>query len=456
MIDKTLFGKRAALYVRVSSEEQALRGYSLEAQLADLEAFAKENEMLVVDKYVDAGTTARKKLQNRKEFQRMLLDVQSNKIDVILFIKLDRWFRNVADYYEVQKVLDAHSVTWKCTQEIYDTTTANGRLNLNIKLSIAQDEADRTSERIKFVQENKIRNGEVISGSTPYGLRIERADGKKRIVIDDEQIEIVREAFEYYATCHSRRKVRFSISEKYGVNWTDQSFKKMIYNDLYAGEYRGNTDFCPAAFEKSFLLQLRSLCEKYSQHSRTGVHCYLFAGIIRCNTCGCLMHGTADPLKDGGYTYYYRCSKRFNRHDCSNAYTIRESVVEEFLLKNLKSYLNGQLIRYDTAQKQAKKPQADKAKIRAKLRRLKDLYVNEMIDLQDYKKDYDMYMQQLESIQDPETLDINIERIRSLLACDFKSLYSNLDREHKRAFWRSILSEIRITDQKEILSPIFL
>lgn len=456
MMDEKLFGKRAALYVRVSSEEQALRGYSLEAQLADLEAFAKENEMLVVGKYVDAGTTARKKLQNRKEFQRMLQDVQANKIDVILFIKLDRWFRNVADYYEVQKVLDAHGVTWKCTQEFYDTTTANGRLNLNIKLSIAQDEADRTSERIKFVQENKVRNGEVISGSVPYGLSIDRSDGKKRISIDEERIKVVQEAFDYYATCHSRRKVRFFISDKYGVNWTDQSFKKMIYNDLYAGEYRGNTNYCPAAFEKSYLLQLRSICEKYSQHSRTGVHCYLFSGILRCDTCGDLMHGVADPLKDGGYTYYYRCSKRFNRHKCTNSCTVRESVIEESLLNNLTSYLKGQLIRYEAAQKQAKKPQADKAKIKTKIRRLKDLYVNEVIDLQDYKRDYDMYMQQLESIQEPEPLTINIERIRSLLTCDFESLYTNLDREHKRAFWRSILSEIRITDQREILPPIFL
>ena len=97
MMDEKLSSKRAALYVRVSSEEQALRGYSLEAQLADLETFAKENEMLVAGKYVDAGTTARKRLQNRKEFQRMLQDIRGGKIDIILFIKLDRWFRNVAD-----------------------------------------------------------------------------------------------------------------------------------------------------------------------------------------------------------------------------------------------------------------------------------------------------------------------------------------------------------------------
>ena len=76
MRDENLEGKRPALYIRVSTEEQALRGYSLEAQLADLEAFAKENFMIITDRYIDAGTTARKKLKNRKEFQRMLSDVR--------------------------------------------------------------------------------------------------------------------------------------------------------------------------------------------------------------------------------------------------------------------------------------------------------------------------------------------------------------------------------------------
>ena len=80
MRDENLEGKRAALYIRVSTEEQALRGYSLEAQLADLEAFAKEHFMIAVDRYIDAGTTARKKLKNRKEFQNLLDFVEENRV----------------------------------------------------------------------------------------------------------------------------------------------------------------------------------------------------------------------------------------------------------------------------------------------------------------------------------------------------------------------------------------
>ena len=186
--------KRAALYARVSTEEQAMHGVSLEAQINRLTQFATENELDVTDIYVDEGISARKRYTARAEFMRMLEDVKSGKIDIIIFVKLDRWFRNVADYYEVQAILDKHNVLWLTTEEDYDTTTANGRLALNIKLAIAQDESDRTSERIKFVFKNMVKEGKVISGSVPLGYKIEN----KRMVIDQALSTIIKAIYEKY------------------------------------------------------------------------------------------------------------------------------------------------------------------------------------------------------------------------------------------------------------------
>ena len=144
---------RCAIYVRVSTEEQKINGLSVEAQTDALTEYAKKNNLYVVDSYIDAGLTARKRLQHRKELLRLLDDVKEGNIDIIIFTKLDRWFRNIADYYKVQEILDQYKVNWKTIYEDYDTSTANGRLHINIMLSIAQDEADRTSERIKVVFE---------------------------------------------------------------------------------------------------------------------------------------------------------------------------------------------------------------------------------------------------------------------------------------------------------------
>ena len=81
-------------------------------------------------------------------------------IDLIIFTKLDRSFRSVRDNHAVQAILDKNNVVWRAILEDYQTETADGRLKVNIMLSVAENEADRTSERIKFVFANRVKNGE--------------------------------------------------------------------------------------------------------------------------------------------------------------------------------------------------------------------------------------------------------------------------------------------------------
>ena len=153
--------KQVFLYVRVSTEEQAMHGLSIEAQTAALESWARENGNKVVGVYTDAGISARKPASKRPALQRLLEDVRAGKGELVVFTKLDRWFRNISEYYKVQEVLERHNVDWKTIHEDYDTSSASGRLKINIMLSVAQDEADRTSERIKaaFDRIDQRRNG---------------------------------------------------------------------------------------------------------------------------------------------------------------------------------------------------------------------------------------------------------------------------------------------------------
>ena len=105
--------QRVALYIRVSTEEQALHGLSVEAQTEALDLWAKNSKVKVIDHYIDAGISARKKASKRPDLQRLLADVCAEKIDLVVFTKLDRWFRNIAEYYKVQEILDDHKVAWK-------------------------------------------------------------------------------------------------------------------------------------------------------------------------------------------------------------------------------------------------------------------------------------------------------------------------------------------------------
>ena len=163
---------RVALYIRVSTQEQSLHGLSLESQKDALISYANSHNMQIVDVYADEGITARKALNKRLEFQRLISDVKQGKIDLILVTKLDRWFRNIKDYHNTQEILEKHNCNWRTIYESYDTSTSSGRLHINIMLSVNQDECDRTSERIKAVFEHKKDKKEATTGAMPLGYKV--------------------------------------------------------------------------------------------------------------------------------------------------------------------------------------------------------------------------------------------------------------------------------------------
>ena len=131
-------------------------------------------------------------------------------------------------------VLFFHNCDWKTTDEEYDTTTANGRLYINVKLSIAQNEADIDGERIDVVFDSKIAHGTVVSGSAPFGFRVNE---EKRLEVVPEDAAIVQDAFNYFENTVSQRATVRYVRETYGVNWCDATFRRMLKEKLYTGVY---------------------------------------------------------------------------------------------------------------------------------------------------------------------------------------------------------------------------
>ena len=267
---------RVDLYIRVSGQEQAIKGLSLEAQQENLEEYARERGWVIVGVYIDAAKTARKRLGKRTNFLRMLEDVKQDKVDLILFTRLDRWFRSVADYYKVMEILDAHKCGWLTTQEQYDTTTAGGRLYINLRLSIAQNEADLCGERIGVVLDSKVKHGTVVSGKIPFGYRInedvsEESDLEQRehipqtseerckyiiekLLLNKRKLNIFDLQYDIYVsefTIKNDMKKISEMLEKYdGVELVktgshiylkgSEESKRFVYKDLLANETKGN------------------------------------------------------------------------------------------------------------------------------------------------------------------------------------------------------------------------
>lgn len=445
---------RVALYIRVSGEEQKIKGLSLEAQQERLETYAKERGWIITGTYIDAAKTARKNLHKRTEFQRMMESVKRNEVDILLFARLDRWFRSVADYYKVMEILQAHNCDWKTTDEEYDTTTANGRLYINVKLSIAQNEADIDGERIDVVFDSKIAHGTVVSGSCPYGFRVNE---EKRLEIIPDNAAIVQDAFNYFESSVSQRATTKYIREKYGVNWCYATFHRMLIEELYTGVYnrsnRYNANFCPAIIDRDQFDRVQALLKK-NVHTAPSGRTYIFTSILTCDECGHKLNGC---LSQG--IYYYRCGQHLLRGRCTHNHSIREDYVERWLFDHLGEEFDRVKLDWEiqAAKRKRSSSSKDKAVLKRKLNKLKELYVNDLIDIEEYRKDYEIYTSALKQMPNDKEMEQppNFKAVERLLQSDFKNLYNTLTREEKRTLWRSAIKEIRIDNDYNITGIIF-
>lgn len=447
---------RVALYIRVSKEEQKIKGLSLEAQQERLEEYARQQGWVIVGIYIDAAKTARKNIHKRIEFQKMMEVVKRDEVDILLFCRLDRWFRSVADYYKIMEVLQAHNCNWKTIDEDYDTTSASGRLYINVKLSIAQNEADMCGERIGVIFDSKIMHGTVISGHCPFGFQVNK---EKRLEISQKEAQIVVDAFNYFENTVSQRKTAKHIRETYGVNWCQATFKRMLSEKLYIGIYdrgnRINENFCPAIISKEQYERVQILLKRNTRSVPSG-RIYIFTSILKCNECHHNMVGhIASKSK---HFYYYRCNQHFQRGCCDHKIEAREDRIEQWLFDNLESELNRVKLEWETKVSEKKKAnlQIDKAVLKRKLSRLKELYVNELIEIEEYKRDYEIYSTALQQIPEPiEEPCPDFSAIERLIQPDYKKIYESLTRDEKRTLWRSVISEIRIDSENNITSVSF-
>jgi len=317
--------------------------------------------------------------------------------------------------------------------------------NINIRLAIAQDEADRTSDRIKFVFASKVARGEVITGNVPMGFKIEN----KHLVHDPEKIDMVRDLFQHYLTYGSKRKAVLYLFRKYGVAMELSNFSKMIANTLYQGEYRGVKNYCEPVIEPAVWNRLNAAVNIH--FPRTG-RVYLFSGLIVCTACWHHMSGRYGLFPSNGIElFYYRCNRYANFCDCPNKKMLKETTLETWLIENIEQKITEFLCQCETTATRQLKPAADRVAIRKKLTRLKELYVNEMIDMETYKADYDEYIAQLAALEEPEKPAVNLAALRAFVKDGFdKTAYQVLSREERQAMWRSIIKEIRIDPQQNI------
>ena len=458
---------RCAIYIRVSTFEQSVHGKSLQAQEECLKQYAADHNMAVVGIYADEGKTARKELKKRKAIHALVEDVKQDKIDVIVFWRLDRWFRNLSDFYKVQDVLDEHGVRWISVSEPgINMETRDGRLQLNVVLSIGQNEVDTTSERIKFVNEASIRQKKLIFGDAnmPFGYKTGVVDGKTCMVKDSETEHMVEDFFEYFRNHNSKKGAIRYMQETYGIDFSYSMLRTMLSSEFYKGTYRGYP-YCPAYLSKKEWDEMQIISKRNIKTTPSG-RVYLFTGLMHCPVCGQKLVGTGcssiiDRKTREKRTYcYYRCNRALIDHICTYRHRVSQNLVEKYLLENLEREYEKYKVRSNQIGEELKKQKKakDPEKLRKEMERLNLLFQKGRISFDYYDKEYQRLEKEYSVSADfPEEEETrNLHYVEELLKTDFRQMYDSLSPENKRSFWRSTIQEIYLNDDNTIKAVDFL
>lgn len=230
-------GATVAIYARTSSSSQRF-GYSIDQQVERCWEQCETAGWTVRYVFVDEAESGRD--MERPKFQTMLDRARQGHIDVVMFWKLDRFCRSLADLVHTEEQLNQWDVALQSVTEYIDTTTAVGRFNFRNLASAAELESDLTSQRAKMglyglAQEHKWPNDH-----PPLGYE-KVSDGT--LYVNEKEAKLVRRIFRLYLEELSMPQVAFLLNDdgartKEGREWCRQSVKKVLSNELYVGVYQ--------------------------------------------------------------------------------------------------------------------------------------------------------------------------------------------------------------------------
>lgn len=430
---------RVGGYARVSHEEQSKYGFSIDSQIDKINKYCELKEYQLVDMFVDEGFTASNMKRPR------LIDMLNNldKIDAIVFTRLDRFSRNVLEANKMLDILQKNNVSMiAIEEEDINTTDADGLFMFNLKVSLAEREIKKTSERIKSVFEYKIKEGQVISGQVSLGYKIENIDGIKRMIKNKDEEDLVLEIFDYFLKHQSIRNTMTYINNKYDYKKSYQVYARMLRNEIYTGKHYNNYNFTDPYITHQTYDKIQTIIDK---NIRTGDRkfTFLFSGLIACPICNNMLVGTKQELKKG-YRYYYRCNRRYIQNQCSLDRSINETKIEDYILKNIDTLVSDYIT--NVTVKSVNTIDADKKikSLKAELENLNYIFMKKRISVSEYDRLFEETENKIKELSLYPSKTIDTAHLTAFLSSNWRNSYDIMNRENKRSLWRSLIKEIKV------------
>lgn len=395
------------IYIRVSTEDQAKDGFSINAQKEKLTKYAEANDWDIYDYYIDDGISG-KNLDGRPEVQRMLKDIEDKKINNVLIYKLDRLTRSVRDLIYLIELFEKYGCTFNSQTEKIDTSNAVGRMFVKIIGIFAEFERENLAERVSFGYEQKTREGNYTNCNGVYGY--DYIKGEQKLVVNDIEKELVNRIFDLYIDGNSYFKIARmfnmeNVPTKRGGHWASATIKSIINNPLYIGKVRYGVQ--EKNSEKAFTVDgndieqiideekwnlandIVSTRKHYSVRRYSSENSYYFH-IVKCGKCGGNI--SARQQKQSGKLYItYRCNNASRGFcDCGGfSHTTMEKAFIEYL-ETLEMMEPDEKVlekKYNVNISKKQKDDIEKRieKLENKKKIIRNQFINDLISIEEYR-----------------------------------------------------------------------
>lgn len=336
--------RKIGVYIRVSTEDQAREGHSLDEQLDRIKAFCKFKGYKICKVYREDGKSA-KDMKGRPEFQKMINDLCNGVIDTICIYKLDRLTRSIKDLEEILVLLEEKNCDLVSVTEDINTSNAFGKFFVRLVILLAQLEIEQTKERTIMGLVGTVKQGIPI-GKLPLGYKRDENNEdiklRKRAIINEEEAPTIRRIFNLYLKGYSYYYIAEKLKEEGNnlMQWKDWTIMQILNNKLYCGdiEHRKTLkdketvvykDVVPPIVSKAVFNDCQVLMEK-NKHSFGGSLDYMFGKTLYCAKCGSLLCVSSNKSKNIRHYICKQCNSRINESKVEKQILDKLSNIAEF------------------------------------------------------------------------------------------------------------------------------
>ncbi len=454
----------AILYVRVSTTEQAMEGYSVDEQTSRLKNYCKAMDIKIHKVIVDPGYSGSS--LDRPGIQEVIREVRSKRAQKVIVWKLDRLSRSQKDtLIMLEDVFLENECDFVSMMESFDTSTPFGRAIVGILAAFAQLERENIRERTTMGRVARIAKGYYAGTHAPLGYRFK--PGCNDLVVDNYEASIVREIFSSFLSGTSINAIAAAMKAKHDSirKFTGTFIRRTLRNSVYIGKVRVNdvlydgvheaiipeTEFFMASAILEYNQQIKKQCERSES---------LLTGLIYCGDCGARMHPRriARGYELRRYVCYSvsRTSKPMIRSDhCTNR-------LHPYTQEELEDIIKGEVIKLATDDEYLREIVAEDSgddqldelvlledrlsEVSKQMQKLIDLYQIGVVNLPDIQNNLADLKREKETLQNniyaaKENPSPQMDTVRSY-AFSFKEAVESGDDETVRQIVRILINKI--------------